>query len=138
LIINKFSDKFKELFEGSKGIMMINMTFDWTTSCQWIFASWESTTTGGFVLGCILTFLFCFLCSGFSEFKLWYLNKYEARIHHGLMFFVGYSVKMLVMLLMMSMNVWVNLMIVIGTAAGYLTMENIKRHRKIKKFQMDG
>ena len=37
------------------------------------------------------------------------------------------------MLLMMSMNVYVNLMIVIGTAAGYVTLENIKRSRNVKK-----
>ena len=43
---------------------------------------------------------------------------------------------MIVMLLMMSMNVWVNLMIVIGTAAGYMTIENVKRYRKIKKFEL--
>lgn len=48
------------------------------------------------------------------------------------MFFCGYTIKMIIMLLMMSMNVYVNLMIVIGTAAGYVTLENVKRFRKIK------
>lgn len=38
------------------------------------------------------------------------------------------------MLLMMSMNVWVNLLIVLGTAAGYMTIENVKRYQKVKKF----
>ncbi len=45
---------------------------------------------------------------------------------------------MIIMLLMMSMNVWVNLMIVIGTAAGYMTVEKVKRKRKVKKFERDG
>ncbi len=29
-------------------------------------------------------------------------------------------------------------MIVIGTAAGYMTVENVKRYRKVKKFELDG
>jgi hypothetical protein len=47
---------------------------------------------------------------------------------------MGYTIKMIVMLLMMSMNFWVNLMIVIGTAAGYVTMENIIRSKANSKF----
>lgn len=38
------------------------------------------------------------------------------------------------MLLMMSMNVYVNLLIVIGTALGYVLFENIKRSKKANKF----
>lgn len=36
------------------------------------------------------------------------------------MFILGYALKMIVMLLMMSMNIYVNMLIVIGTAAGYV------------------
>jgi hypothetical protein len=77
------------------------------------------------------------LCAGFGEAKKWYLEKFEGRLHHGLMFFVGYSIKMMVMLLMMSMNVYVNLMIVIGTSAGYMALENVKRYKKLKKFELE-
>ena len=62
------------------------------------------------------------------------MEKYSARLHHGVMFFAGYSIKMIVMLLMMSMNVYVNLMIVVGTAAGYMALENVKRYKRVKKF----
>lgn len=86
------------------------------------------------MFGCILTFLISFLCAGFGEAKKLYLEKFDGRLHHGGMFFVGYSIKMIVMLLMMSMNVYVNLMIVIGTSAGYMVMENMKRYKKMKKF----
>ena len=44
---------------------------------------------------------------------------------------------MIIMLLMMSMNVWVNLMIVLGTSLGYVILENVKRYRKLKKFEVD-
>jgi hypothetical protein len=38
---------------------------------------------------------------------------------------------------MMSMNVYVNLMIVIGTSAGYMVLENVKRYNKVKKFELE-
>jgi hypothetical protein len=72
------------------------------------------------------------LSVGYGSLKKYILLKYNGRIAKTTTFLFGYLIKVIIMLLMMTMSVWANLAIALGTASGFLIFENLRR-RKLKK-----
>jgi len=85
-----------------------------------ILFSWKSTDSAGLAFGCFITFLISMLSVGYGTLKKNILKDNDGRLVKTTVFFFGYFLKMIVMLLMMTMSVWANIAIALGTAFGFL------------------
>lgn len=86
---------------------------------------WRSRTYNELALGVFISFLVSFLSVGFG-FVRGKIFK-PTRIQSSVSFLIGYSLKLLIMFLAMSMSGFVCIALIIGMAMGQIMFEHIKK-----------
>ncbi|KRW98338.1 hypothetical protein PPERSA_02115 [Pseudocohnilembus persalinus] len=120
---------------GHMGHMYMIIWFD--CNCEFVFKELKTTECGYFLLGCLLTILYCIFHMGLSNVKHLIISKYQqsltdeyksisgefpmyVRIQLAVWYFVYMYSNFLLMLLMMTMNGYVEIAIAAGLAIGYV------------------
>ena len=65
-----------------------------------------------------MTFLVTVLSAAYPLLKKRILIKRKSNLVRTMVWVLGYTIKLFIMFLMMTMNVWVNLTLILGTAIG--------------------
>ena len=90
---------------------------------------WHTLNTGPFVAGLVIVFVYSMLSVGFSKLKPILINilftskaspiEYSYKAFDALMFAINMLLKYSIMILMMTMNGWVNIVLAFGMMTGY-------------------
>ncbi|KRW98974.1 hypothetical protein PPERSA_11575 [Pseudocohnilembus persalinus] len=100
--------------------------------CSFIFEEWhtDSNQCGYFILGGILTSIFCVFYMFFAQGKDWLLQKHKEHslfvAYNIFWYFIYMILNIILMLLMMTMNLYVGIFISLGLAIGYFLFNSKK------------
>ncbi|KAK9755679.1 hypothetical protein RND81_01G042900 [Saponaria officinalis] len=100
--------------------MMMHMTFYWGHKAQILFSGWPGSSTGMYVLALFVVFLLAVMIEWVSRSRITKRNDVVSGVLLTLLHALRVGLAYLVMLALMSFNVGVFIVAVVGHAVGFL------------------